>query len=71
MVQSPRLRLILNKRHTSTFSPIVVGVSKKRVPESTAALFGQTIAAMRQDGTLEAVFARPMRAELAPAMVRY
>lgn len=46
-------------------------LSKKRVPEATAALFAQTIAAMRQDGTLEAIFARHMGAELAPALVRY
>jgi len=46
-------------------------LSKKRMPEATAALFAQTIAAMRQDGTLEAIFARHMGADLAPAMARY
>jgi len=46
-------------------------LSRKRVPEATAALFAQTIAAMRQDGTLEAIFARHMGPELAPAMLRY
>lgn len=53
---------------------VVVGglvLSRKRVPGTTVALFAKTIAAMRQDGTLEAIFARHMGAELAAAMVRY
>jgi polar amino acid transport system substrate-binding protein len=53
---------------------LVVGslvLSRRRVPAPTVALFARTIAAMRQDGTLEAIFARHMGAELAAAMVRY
>lgn len=46
-------------------------LSRKRVPDATVALFARTIAAMRQDGTLEAIFTRHMGAELAAAMVRY
>ena len=46
-------------------------LSRKRVPDATVALFARTIEEMRQDGTLEAIFARHMGAELAPAMLRY
>jgi polar amino acid transport system substrate-binding protein len=46
-------------------------VSRTRVPQATVELFTRTIAAMRQDGTLEAIFARHMGAELAAAMKRY
>jgi polar amino acid transport system substrate-binding protein len=46
-------------------------VSRTRVPQATVELFTRTIAAMRQDGTLEAIFARHMGAELAAAMTRY
>lgn len=46
-------------------------LSRQRMPAPTVALMAQTIAAMRQDGTLEAIFARHMGAELAGAMVRY
>lgn len=46
-------------------------ISRRRVPEATVALMSQTLAAMRQDGTLEAIFARHMGAELAAAMARY
>jgi len=46
-------------------------LSRKRVPEATAALFASAIAAMRQDGTLEAIFARHMGPVAAAAMLRY
>jgi polar amino acid transport system substrate-binding protein len=46
-------------------------LSKKRIPETTVALFANTIAAMRQDGTLEAIFARHMGAGPASEMIRY
>jgi len=46
-------------------------VSRKRVPQATVDLLARTIAAMRQDGTLEAIFARHMGAELAAPMARY
>ncbi|UUZ48114.1 hypothetical protein LP420_35100 [Massilia sp. B-10] len=34
-------------------------ISRRRVPEATVALMSQTLAAMRQDGTLEAIFFAP------------
>lgn len=46
-------------------------LSRKRMPASTVTLFSKTIAAMRQDGTLEAIFARHMGRDSAQAMVRY
>jgi polar amino acid transport system substrate-binding protein len=46
-------------------------LSRKRVPAATVAQFTQAIAAMRQDGTLETIFARHMGAELGAAMARY
>jgi polar amino acid transport system substrate-binding protein len=46
-------------------------LSRQRVPPETVALMAQTIADMRQDGTLEAIFARHMGAALAAPMVRY
>lgn len=53
---------------------VVIGslvLSRTRVPPATVALITKAIAAMRQDGTLEAIFARYMGADLAAAMVRY
>lgn len=53
---------------------LVVGglvLSRKRVPAATVALLAKAIAGMRQDGTLETIFARHMGPELAAAMVRY
>lgn len=53
---------------------LVIGsmvLSRRRVPAATVELFAKAIAAMRQDGTLEAIFARHMGPELAPAMVRF
>lgn len=53
---------------------LVIGslvVSRKRVPAATMDLLAWAIAGMRQDGTLETIFARHMGPELAAAMVRY
>lgn len=46
-------------------------LSRQRMPPATVALMAQAIEAMRQDGTLEAIFARHMGAALAAPMVRY
>jgi polar amino acid transport system substrate-binding protein len=46
-------------------------LSRTRIPLTTVELFAATIAAMRQDGTLEAIAARHVGAELAPGLVQY
>ena len=53
---------------------VVVGalvLSKNRVPEATVALLARHLAAMRQDGMLQTIFARHMGADHAAAMLRY
>jgi len=46
-------------------------LSRARVPQATVDLLSQALGAMRQDGTLEAIFARHMGAELGASMARY
>ena len=46
-------------------------LSRRRVPAASVARFRSTIQAMRQDGTLQAIFARHVGPELAAAMVNY
>ncbi len=46
-------------------------LSKQRVAPATVALFAETMVAMRQDGTLEKIFARHLGAEQASAMLRF
>ncbi|MES2319881.1 MAG: transporter substrate-binding domain-containing protein [Pseudomonadota bacterium] len=53
--------------------PVIGGLvlSRKRIPGDTVILFANALAAMRRDGTLEAIFVRHMGAAQAPAMLRY
>lgn len=44
-------------------------LSRKRIPAATAELFGKTIQAMRQDGSLEAIYTRHVGAQLAPTLL--
>ena len=51
---------------------VVIGslvLSRKRMPPSTVELLAKAIQAMRQDGTLEAIFARHVGPELAPSLL--
>ncbi len=44
-------------------------LSRARIPDATAARLGESLDAMRRDGTLEAIFARYMGAETAATML--